>query len=295
MKGADMFARKQLLYGKKILITGAGSGIGAMTAEALAVRGANLYLSDIDYQAVEQVALRCRAIAYAGCYPSRVDYSRCDVGDTQAVNRMVNRAVGFMNGLDIVFANAGIGDLVGLDGDSNVFDRIMRVNTYGVQNTIDACASHIRASKGYVLVNNSMGGIVILPLMGGGYSPSKAASSNLGQALNLHFIGTGARCGGLYLAEHNTPLEKKFDDPIVQRLFDDNPRLKKVHKKRKPERAVKAVVRGMEHRSLYVHAPRYTVLARYFPAIVNWFVRTYLVQNPQPALEMLRARIADDR
>jgi short-subunit dehydrogenase len=168
----------------------------------------------------------------------------------------------------------------------------MGINTAGVFNTIEASASHIRASGGYVLVNASMGGIVMLPLMGGGYSPSKAAASALGQTMNLHFIGTEATSGVLLLAEHNTPLERKFEDPVVKQLMRDNPRLRKSHKKRDPKKAVQAVIRGMEHRSLYVHAPRYTVLARYFPAIVNWFVRTYMVQNPQPALEMLRARSA---
>ena len=53
-----MSRRNQSLYGKKILITGAGSGIGALTAEALAAEGANLYLSDVNYQAVEEVATK---------------------------------------------------------------------------------------------------------------------------------------------------------------------------------------------------------------------------------------------
>ena len=287
-----MFLRKQSLQGKKIFITGAGSGIGKMTAKALAATGAELFLADIDLDSLKEVSRECQYIAIAHIRATRVHWARCDVVDAAQVKKVVDKAVGAMGGLDIVFANAGIGDLVGFEGDSHVFDRILGINTTGVLNTIESCSAHIRASKGYVMVNASMGGIVVLPLMGGGYSPSKAAASTLGQALNLHFIGTGARCGVLLLAEHNTPLEQKFEDPVVKQLMRDNLRLKKSHKKRDPMKAVQAIIRGMEHRSLYVHAPRYTVLARYFPAIVNLFVRTYLVQNPQPALEMLRARNA---
>jgi NAD(P)-dependent dehydrogenase (short-subunit alcohol dehydrogenase family) len=283
-----MIGRKQSLKGKKVFITGAGSGIGEMTAEVLAARGAVLYLTDINLDAVSKVGLRCRWLAEP--FGGEVYWSQLDVTDRHGVQMTIDWAAERMDGLDIVFANAGIGELVGLDGDARMFDRIMGINTTGVLNTVDACSPHIRESGGYVLVNASMGGIVILPLMGGGYSPSKAATSALGQALNLHFIGTAAKCGVLFLAEHNTPLEQKFEDPVVKRLMRDNPLLRKSHKKRNPLNAVQAVVRGMEHRSLYVHAPRYTVFARYFPAVVNWVVRTVMVQNPQPALEMLRAR-----
>lgn len=285
-----MLFQKQSLKGKRVFITGAGSGIGAMTAAALAARGANLYLTDKNLHAVHEVGKECRTIAER--VGGQVYWLSLDVSNRAAVHKVVNWAAERMGGLDIVFANAGIGDLVAFEGDSYMFDRIMGVNTNGVLNTIDACSAHIRASSGYVLVNASMGALAVLPLMGGGYSASKAAALVLAQTLNLHFIGTGARGGVLLLSEHNTPLEQKFEDPVAVQLMRDNPRLRKSHKKRNPMKAVRAAIGGMEHRSLYVHAPRYTVLGRYFPAVVNWFIRSYLVQNPQPALEMLRARTA---
>lgn len=287
-----MLTRKQSLSRKKILITGAGSGIGELTAKELASRGADLYLTDINYQAVEAVAIQCKEIAKRDGMAIRVEYSRCDVANASQVQRMVNRTVGFLGGLDIVFANAGIGKPAALEGDVDVIERILDINHKGVVYTVDACLPHIRSSKGYILVNASMGAVVLLALMAVGYGASKAAAAAFAQGVNLHFIGTGARCATLYMAEHNTPLEAEFESEAVQALFEDNPWLTRLHKKRDPQKAVRAIVRAMETRPLFVHAPWYTVLARWFPAVPNWLIRNYVIQNPQRALKMLREQSA---
>jgi NAD(P)-dependent dehydrogenase (short-subunit alcohol dehydrogenase family) len=288
-----MIGRKQSLEGKRVFITGAASGIGAMVAEVLAAEGARLFLVDIDLDAVRAVAHRCKSIAYNNFQPVHVNWARCDITNRERVDVVVGRAVGNMGGLDVVFANAGIAKPVALEGDIDVADWILDVNFKGTRYTVDACSPHIRASNGYILVNASMGAIVLLPLMGTGYGPSKVASAALGQTVNLHFKGTGAKCGVLYMAEHNTPMEEEFEDEAVKVLFEDNPWLAKAHRKRDPRKAVRAIVWAMEHRPLNVHVPFYTVLARWFPAVPNWVVRNYLVQNPQRALEVLRKRHAE--
>lgn len=278
----------QSLIGKKVFITGAGSGIGAMTAEALAMRGAVLYLTDVNFLAIERVGRKCRQLAeQAG---GQAYWSKLEVTDQHAVQKSVDWAAERMSGIDIVFANAGIAKPVGLVGDVHVADRILDVNLRGTRYTVDAGLPHILRSNGYILVNASMGAIVLLPLMGAAYGASKAAAAALGQTVNLQLKGTGARCGVLYMAEHDTPMEEEFEDEAVKVLFEDNPRLAKAHRKRDPRSAVAAIVRGMEERSSHVHAPLYTMLARWFPAVPNWFVRNYLMQNPQRAIEVLRRR-----
>lgn len=285
-----MTGRKtHLNHGTGVVITGAASGIGKMTAMNLARRGVNLYLIDISND-VAEVAHICNLISEVNGHQPQVYFERCDVSDRVQVRDAIDTAAVVLGGIDIAFVNAGIAKPVALRGDIEVADKIMAVNYGGAQNVADACLPYIEQSKGYFLFNASMGAIVLLALMATAYGTSKAAVAALGQGINLHLKGTGARSGVLFLAEHNTPMEREFEDEAVKILFEDNPRLERAHRKRDPRKALAAVIWAMENRPLYVHAPRYTRLGRYFPAIPNWIVRNYLVQNPQRALEVLRKR-----
>lgn len=282
-----MSAQTDTLRGKAVLITGAASGLGKMTATALARRGVKLFLIDID-DSVAEVAYICGKIQEVNGYDSCVGYEACSVTDYGLVQEAVDRAAELMGGIDIVFANAGIGKVVSLYGDMDIADATIDINFKGVRYTVAAASRYIEASQGYVLVNASMGGVVILPLMGMAYSPSKAAAATFGQAMNLHFTGSGACCGVLYLSEHNTPMENEFSNPLAKQLFRDNKLLRYGHKKRNPLNAVNAIIRAMEKRSLSVHEPGYTRLARYFPALVNWIVRRYMVRDMRGTLDLAR-------
>lgn len=287
-----MSGHAQSLNEKGIVITGAASGIGRLTAMTLARRNSvKLFLIDVNEE-VANVAHTCNLIADVNGHEPRVSYAVCSVTDRKRVQEVIDDAAHKMGGIDIVFANAGIGRAVSLerDGDMEIADLTLDINFRGVRYTVDACRSHLVKSGGYALVNASMGAIVILPLMGMAYGPSKAAAAVFGHATNLHFAGTDAVCGVLFLSEHNTPMENEFSSPLVRQLFRDNPRLRKGHKKRDPRKAVAAVIKAMEERPLNVHAPRYTVLARYFPAIPNWFVRKYLVQDMRGTLQFARGQ-----
>lgn len=292
-----MIGRRQSLEGQTALITGASGGLGSEVAKRLASKGVKLFLTDHSSRKQElvEVVVECQQIAEAHGFEPEVDWEYCDVRSASLVSDMVEKAVQFLGRLDIVFVNAGIAKPVALGGDIDVADQVMAVNFKGVQNTVDACLPYIEKSKGYILVNASMGAIVLLVLMATAYGASKAAAAALAQGVNMHFKGTGARCAALFLAEHDTPMEKEFEDEAVVALFEDNPRLARAHRKRDPEKAVNAIVRAMEKRRLYVHAPYYTILARWFPAVPNWVVRNFLVQNPQRALKILRDRAEANR
>jgi 7-alpha-hydroxysteroid dehydrogenase len=89
------------LDGKTALITGAGKGIGAATAIALAEAGADVVLTartaaDLDAVAAEVRARGRRAATSAG-----------DVNDLDHLERVVDVAVDELGGVDIVVSNAG--------------------------------------------------------------------------------------------------------------------------------------------------------------------------------------------
>lgn len=79
-----------------VLITGAGSGIGAATARAFRNAGAEVALLDIAFEAVEQVAARTGGLAVA-----------CDVTDGHAIATAFERVIVTYGGIDIVVSNAG--------------------------------------------------------------------------------------------------------------------------------------------------------------------------------------------
>ncbi len=90
------------IEGKVALVSGAGSGIGRASAQALAAAGAKIVVSDIDPQAGEETV---ELIRVAG---SEASFVPADVSVESDVERMVGAAESTFAGLHIVLNNAGI-------------------------------------------------------------------------------------------------------------------------------------------------------------------------------------------
>ena len=88
------------LCDKVVLITGAGRGLGAATAAALAQRGARVVIADIDLPRAQSVAAalpRNRGLAM-----------HCDVTDLASVQESVRLTLEQFGRIDIAIANAGV-------------------------------------------------------------------------------------------------------------------------------------------------------------------------------------------
>ncbi len=92
----------RLLNGRRAVVTGAGSGIGAAIALAYARAGADLLLADIDRARVDDTARRCRE---AG---GRVETAVGDIGDEAVANHAIDACVAAFGGIDILVNNAGM-------------------------------------------------------------------------------------------------------------------------------------------------------------------------------------------
>jgi NAD(P)-dependent dehydrogenase (short-subunit alcohol dehydrogenase family) len=184
------------LDGKRILITGAARGIGALTAQRLRDRGAQVALLGLEPELLADVAAKC------GGAP----WFHCDVADRAQVDDAVAAAVERLGGLDVAIANAGIGaqmTLVG--GDASVWDATVAVNLNGTYNLIRAAGPHVSHPDGYFLVTASLAAAVHLPLMAA-YCASKAAVESLGDSLRIELAPSGARVGVAYYAELDTDM-----------------------------------------------------------------------------------------
>jgi NAD(P)-dependent dehydrogenase (short-subunit alcohol dehydrogenase family) len=191
--------REQDIAGQRVLITGAARGIGALLAQRLHERGAQVALLGLESDLLEAVAARCGDAAWY----------HCDVANRAQVDGAVADAVGRLGGLDIAVANAGIGaQMTLIDGDPAIWDATFAVNLMGSYNLVRAAGPHVSHRRGYFLLTASLAAAVHLPLMSA-YCASKAAVESLGDSLRIELLPTGARVGVAYYAELDTDMTSR--------------------------------------------------------------------------------------
>jgi NAD(P)-dependent dehydrogenase (short-subunit alcohol dehydrogenase family) len=136
------------LEGKVAIVTGGAGGIGRATANLLIAEGTRVVIADVDAEAGQQAA------ADLG---GRAAFHQTDVSDIEAVQRLVDFAVGNFGGLHIMFNNAGIGSALKgfLSDDLSDFNRIMAVNLFGVIAGTQRAARHMKEHGGGVIINNA--------------------------------------------------------------------------------------------------------------------------------------------
>ena len=114
------------LDGKVALVTGAGRGMGRATALALANEGADVAVTDILADAVEETATDARA---AG---RRSVAIAADIGAGEDINRVLADTVAALGRVDILVNNAGVTRFLDImDITEADWDRIHRVNARG--------------------------------------------------------------------------------------------------------------------------------------------------------------------
>lgn len=122
------------LESRRILITGAASGMGREIARLFSREGAALALLDRDEAGVKAIADELSAKAFG-----------CDVADRPAVGRIVSAAGEALAGLDGVVNAAGILDITPFDDlDPDSWDRMIAVNLTGPFNVVKAALPFLR-------------------------------------------------------------------------------------------------------------------------------------------------------
>lgn len=179
---------------RKVLITGAASGMGREIARLFAAEGAALALLDRDEAGVAAVAAELGAAGYG-----------CDVTDRDSVNRIVAAAGAAMSGIDGVVNAAGILDITPfVDLDPVSWDRMIAVNLTGPFNIIKAALPFLTAADMATIVNIASIS-ALMPMPGtAGYSASKAGAAMFTKSIAMDLgprIRANTICPGVIKTE----------------------------------------------------------------------------------------------
>lgn len=195
------------LAGKRVLITGASTGIGAALARAFAAQGARVgvhYNASTD--AAEAVAKEIRdgggtAVLIRG-----------DVSDPKNTALIVEEAAKALGGLDGLINNAGLmlGRMPVAEMSDEHYDAVMDLNARSVFAASRAAIPHLEKTRGFIISTTS-----IAARNGGGggallYAAAKGFVSTLTHGLAKELIGSGIRVNAVAPGVIDTPFHERY-------------------------------------------------------------------------------------
>ncbi|MGE0216643.1 SDR family oxidoreductase [Mycolicibacterium sp.] len=233
------------LAGKRVLLTGASSGIGEAAAEQLARRGATVVVVARRQDLLDAVTARITA---AG---GDARAHACDLSDLDAVDALVATVTADLGGIDILVNNAGRSIrrplIESLDRWHDV-ERTMALNYYGPLRLIRGLApGMLERGDGHIINVSTWGVKTESPPLFGVYNASKAALSAIGRIAETEWADRGVHSTTLYYPLVKTPMI------APTKAYDGLPGLS-------AEEAAGWIVTAARHRPVSI-APRIAVTA----------------------------------
>ena len=199
-----------MLSGKSAIVTGSTSGIGLAIARALAAEGCAVVLNS--HEDVEEYErLRLEIAEESG---AKVLFQRADMGRTEDVHGLIEKALTALGKVDILVNNVGIQHVAPIAEfpDEN-WDRIIAINLSSAFHTIKGVfAGMVERRWGRIVNIASAHGLVASPFKAA-YVSAKHGLVGLTKVTALEGAESGVTCNAICPGYVKTPLvEKQIED-----------------------------------------------------------------------------------
>lgn len=205
---------------KVAIVTGAGSGMGAAAARALAREGARVVVTDLDLPSAERVAAE---IAAAGGEALAV---QVDVSRAADARRMVAATIDRFGAVDVLACIAGVLRTSSVDQiDEAEWDLVFAVNLKGVFLCAQAVLPLMKERRaGKIVILASLAGRATSTLGGAHYTASKAGVLGLSRHLAREFAPFGINVNAINPGIIDTPMVRANTSPDhLERVIDSIP------------------------------------------------------------------------
>jgi NAD(P)-dependent dehydrogenase (short-subunit alcohol dehydrogenase family) len=202
----DLFRERSLAHsikGKRIMITGASSGIGLETALKIGEAGGEVLLVSRTREKLEEVA---RQVEEAG---GTAHVHPCDLSELDDIDRLAEEVLEQHGGVDVLVNNAGrsIRRSVARSYDRfHDYERTMRLNYFGALKLILAFMPGMRERKSGHIINVSSIGVQTNTPRFSAYVASKAALDAFSRCAAPECIGDNVKFTTIYMPLVRTPM-----------------------------------------------------------------------------------------
>jgi NAD(P)-dependent dehydrogenase (short-subunit alcohol dehydrogenase family) len=193
------------LKGRRVLITGGGTGVGAGVALAFAREGCQVAITGRREDRLREVANRWKG-------DPKILYHPADVGDRESVSKLFQWAAEDLGPIDILVHSAGtnIPQRAVADISPEDWDLVLKINATGAFNCIHAVLPQMRDRRDGVIINiGSIAAKRAGPLGGVAYNASKFAMGALGITVGIEERDNNIRVTNIHPGEINTEILEK--------------------------------------------------------------------------------------
>jgi 3-oxoacyl-[acyl-carrier protein] reductase len=198
--------------GKRVIVTGAASGMGRATAHLFADEGARVAVVDLQPERVLAVTDEIRDVHGPDAAVDVV----CDVSDHDALKAMVATVVGRLGGIDIVINNAGVSLVTSAFQDEDDYEanwaRTLDINLTAHSRLIRLALPHLRAAGGGRIVNVASTESIVTTAGLAAYAASKAGVVGLTKSFAVELGRHGLTVNCICPGPINTGMTANIDD-----------------------------------------------------------------------------------